>query len=166
MPSLLNPVIGLLMLRGVITEPQQPTPRTRTKDDTLPDLATGPGQRARVLVGPGRGVPVGERVRLGRPEGSFTLRPDVGHPVFVGEESASVALGAMAAVLPEHGFTAVGRGPEAGPRAGRGGLCRRKGQDRSDRTATAGARVGLDGDCAERLSRTPCPTGRRRPAPW
>lgn len=49
----------------------------------------------------GRGVAVGEQVRLRRPEGSFTLRSDAAHHVFVGEETASVAFGAMLEALPE-----------------------------------------------------------------
>ena len=55
--------------------------------------------------GPGarwaRGVGVGERVRLRRPEGSFVLRPDAPHHVFVGDETASVAFAAMLDALPE-----------------------------------------------------------------
>jgi NADPH-dependent ferric siderophore reductase len=61
----------------------------------LDHSGAGPGGRW------GREVAVGERVRLGRPEGSFTLRPDAAHHVFVGEETASVAFGAMLAALPE-----------------------------------------------------------------
>ncbi|MDH6217425.1 siderophore-interacting protein [Streptomyces pseudovenezuelae] len=55
----------------------------------------GPGARW------GKSVGVGEQVRLRKPEGSFTLRPDAAHHVFVGEETASVAFGAMLAALPE-----------------------------------------------------------------
>ena len=55
----------------------------------------GPGARW------GKSVGVGEQVRLRKPEGTFTLRPDAAHHVFVGEETASVAFGAMLAALPE-----------------------------------------------------------------
>jgi len=61
----------------------------------LDHSGAGPGGRW------GREVAVGEPVRLGRPEGSFTLRPEAAHHVFVGEETASVAFGAMLAALPE-----------------------------------------------------------------
>ncbi|MFJ9628757.1 siderophore-interacting protein [Streptomyces sp. NPDC101175] len=49
----------------------------------------------------GRSVRVGDQVRLRRPEGTFTLRPEAAHHVFAGEETASVAFGAMLAALPE-----------------------------------------------------------------
>ncbi|MGC0405199.1 NADPH-dependent ferric siderophore reductase [Streptomyces sp. SAI-126] len=49
----------------------------------------------------GRGVQVGEQVRLRKPEGTFTLCPDASHHVFVGEETASVAFGAMLDALPD-----------------------------------------------------------------
>ncbi|WP_217554267.1 siderophore-interacting protein [Streptomyces sp. GbtcB6] len=55
----------------------------------------GPGARW------GRTVGAGEQVRLRRPEGTFTLRPDAAHHVFVGDETAAVAFGAMLAALPE-----------------------------------------------------------------
>ncbi|MFJ6543040.1 siderophore-interacting protein [Streptomyces sp. NPDC091385] len=55
----------------------------------------GPGARW------GREAAVGDEVRLGKPEGSFTLRPDAAHHVFVGDETASVAFGAMIAALPD-----------------------------------------------------------------
>ncbi|MCZ0987391.1 siderophore-interacting protein [Streptomyces diastatochromogenes] len=55
----------------------------------------GPGARW------GRTAGVGDEVRLGRPEGSFVLRAEAAHHVFVGEETASVAFGAMLAALPE-----------------------------------------------------------------
>ncbi|MFJ2831779.1 siderophore-interacting protein [Streptomyces sp. NPDC087263] len=61
----------------------------------LDHAGAGPGARW------GHDVEVGAQVRLGKPEGSFTLRPDAGHHVFVGEETASVAFGAMLAALPE-----------------------------------------------------------------
>ncbi|MEU2335174.1 siderophore-interacting protein [Streptomyces sp. NPDC006654] len=48
----------------------------------------------------GRTVEPGEQVRLRGPEGTFTLRPDAAHHVFVGDETASVAFGAMLAALP------------------------------------------------------------------
>lgn len=55
--------------------------------------------------GPGarwaREAKAGDEVRLGKPEGSFTLRPDATHHVFVGDETASVAFGAMLAALPD-----------------------------------------------------------------
>ncbi|MEU5596520.1 siderophore-interacting protein [Streptomyces sp. NPDC020298] len=54
----------------------------------------GPGARW------GRTAEVGDQVRLGKPEGSFVLRPDAAHHVFVGEETASVAFGPMLAALP------------------------------------------------------------------
>ncbi|GHF67982.1 siderophore-interacting protein [Streptomyces thermodiastaticus] len=62
----------------------------------------------RVLDHPGAGpgarwarhAAVGDRVRLRGPEGSFVLRPDAAHHVFVGDETASVAFGAMLAALP------------------------------------------------------------------
>ncbi|MFE4962281.1 siderophore-interacting protein [Streptomyces sp. NPDC056660] len=49
----------------------------------------------------GRTVSAGEQVRLRKPEGTFTLRPEAAHHVFVGDETASVAFGAMLAALPE-----------------------------------------------------------------
>ncbi|MEV5952885.1 siderophore-interacting protein [Streptomyces sp. NPDC051987] len=49
----------------------------------------------------GRTVRAGEQVRLRGPEGTFTLRPDAAHHVFVGDETAAVAFGAMLAALPE-----------------------------------------------------------------
>jgi len=55
----------------------------------------GPGARW------GKSVGIGEQVRLRKPEGTFTLRHDAAHHVFVGEETASVAFGAMLAALPE-----------------------------------------------------------------
>ncbi|MDH6699374.1 siderophore-interacting protein [Streptomyces sp. MAA16] len=55
----------------------------------------GPGARW------GARAEAGEQVRLGKPEGTFTLRPDAAHHVFVGEETASVAFGAMLAALPD-----------------------------------------------------------------
>ncbi|MHC3468277.1 siderophore-interacting protein [Streptomyces sp. 7R007] len=55
----------------------------------------GPGARW------GRSAGVGDRVRLRKPEGTFTLRPDAAHHVFVGDETASVAFGAMLAALPD-----------------------------------------------------------------
>ncbi|MDQ0789338.1 NADPH-dependent ferric siderophore reductase [Streptomyces sp. B3I7] len=44
---------------------------------------------------------VGDRVRIRKPEGTFVLRPDATHHVFVGEETASVAFGAMLGALPD-----------------------------------------------------------------
>lgn len=61
----------------------------------LDHAGAGPGARW------GHDVEVGAQVRLGKPEGSFTLRPDAAHHVFVGEETASVAFGSMLAALPE-----------------------------------------------------------------
>jgi NADPH-dependent ferric siderophore reductase len=55
--------------------------------------AGGPGARWGHTVAPG------EQVRLRRPEGTFTLRPDAAHHLFVGDETASVAFGAMLAAL-------------------------------------------------------------------
>ncbi|MFF4348088.1 siderophore-interacting protein [Streptomyces sp. NPDC001530] len=55
----------------------------------------GPGARW------GRSARTGDTVRLGKPEGSFVLRPDAAHHVFVGDETASVAFGAMLAALPD-----------------------------------------------------------------
>ncbi|MFD5540546.1 siderophore-interacting protein [Streptomyces sp. NPDC127079] len=54
----------------------------------------GPGARW------GHTVEPGEQVRLRGPEGTFTLRPEAAHHVFVGDETASVAFGAMLAALP------------------------------------------------------------------
>ncbi|MEW2450959.1 siderophore-interacting protein [Streptomyces parvulus] len=56
--------------------------------------AGGPGARWGHTVAPG------EQVRLRRPEGTFTLRSDAAHHLFVGDETASVAFGAMLAALP------------------------------------------------------------------
>ncbi|MFE9767010.1 siderophore-interacting protein [Streptomyces sp. NPDC005808] len=61
----------------------------------LDHAEAGPGARW------GHEVEVGAQVRLGKPEGSFILRRDAAHHVFVGEETASVAFGAMLAALPE-----------------------------------------------------------------
>lgn len=61
----------------------------------LDHSAGGPGARW------GHGAAVGDRVRLRKPEGTFVLRPDAAHHVFVGDETASVAFGAMLAALPE-----------------------------------------------------------------
>jgi NADPH-dependent ferric siderophore reductase len=55
----------------------------------------GPGARW------GSSAAVGDRVRMRKPEGTFTLRPDAAHHVFVGEETASVAFGAMLGALPD-----------------------------------------------------------------
>ncbi|MHC3464387.1 siderophore-interacting protein [Streptomyces flavovirens] len=55
----------------------------------------GPGARW------GRAAQVGDQVQFGRPEGSFVLRPEAAHHVFVGEETASAAFGPMLAALPE-----------------------------------------------------------------
>ncbi|MBY8340559.1 siderophore-interacting protein [Streptomyces sp. KC 17012] len=55
----------------------------------------GPGARW------GHGAAVGDPVRLRKPEGTFVLRPDAAHHVLVGDETASVAFGAMLAALPE-----------------------------------------------------------------
>ncbi|NJQ04420.1 siderophore-interacting protein [Streptomyces lonarensis] len=60
----------------------------------LDHAADGPGARW------GRSVAPGAQVRLRRPEGGFTLRPEAAHHVFVGDETASVAFGAMLAALP------------------------------------------------------------------
>ncbi|MFF0382730.1 siderophore-interacting protein [Streptomyces sp. NPDC004286] len=60
----------------------------------LDHAGEGPGARW------ARAAAVGDEVRLGKPEGSFTLRPDAAHHVFVGDETASVAFGAMLAALP------------------------------------------------------------------
>ncbi|NJP66603.1 siderophore-interacting protein [Streptomyces spiramenti] len=54
----------------------------------------GPGARWGHTIAPG------EQVRLRRPEGTFTLHPDAAHHLFVGDETASVAFGAMLAALP------------------------------------------------------------------
>ncbi|MFI6334182.1 siderophore-interacting protein [Streptomyces sp. NPDC050535] len=55
----------------------------------------GPGARW------GSSATVGDRVRMRKPEGTFTLRPDAAHHVFVGEETASVTFGAMLGALPD-----------------------------------------------------------------
>ncbi|WP_399892950.1 siderophore-interacting protein [Streptomyces sp. BBFR51] len=60
----------------------------------LDHAGSGPGARW------GRAVAPGEQVRLRRPEGTFTLRPDAARHFFVGDETASVAFGAMLAALP------------------------------------------------------------------
>lgn len=60
----------------------------------LDHAGDGPGARW------AREATVGDEVRMGKPEGSFTLRPDAAHHVFVGDETASVAFGAMLAALP------------------------------------------------------------------
>ncbi|MEK8143053.1 siderophore-interacting protein [Streptomyces sp. M10(2022)] len=60
----------------------------------LDHAAGGPGARW------GRTVAPGAQVRLRRPEGTFTLRPDAARHLFVGDETASVAFGAMLAALP------------------------------------------------------------------
>ncbi|WP_262698638.1 MULTISPECIES: siderophore-interacting protein [Streptomyces] len=136
MPTLLDPVLDLLTLRGTVTEAEPIAARMRRlriEGDALAGLDVRPGQQVRVLVGSGLtrrtysvwaydpsgavelcvlghagagpgarwggGVEVGARVRLGKPEGSFTLRPGAAHHVFVGEETASVAFGAMLAAL-------------------------------------------------------------------
>ncbi|MEU6816483.1 siderophore-interacting protein [Streptomyces sp. NPDC046860] len=61
----------------------------------LDHAGDGPGARW------SREAAVGDEVRMGKPEGSFTLRPDAAHHVFVGDETASVAFGAMLAALPD-----------------------------------------------------------------
>ncbi|MEU6384403.1 siderophore-interacting protein [Streptomyces bauhiniae] len=61
----------------------------------LDHAGDGPGARW------AREARAGDEVRLGKPEGSFTLRPDAAHHVFVGDETASVAFGAMLAALPD-----------------------------------------------------------------
>ncbi|KPI04347.1 Siderophore-interacting protein [Actinobacteria bacterium OK074] len=61
-----------------------------------------------VLDHPGRGpgaewghtVQPGDAVRLRKPEGSFVLEPEAAHHVFVGDETAAPAFGAMLAALP------------------------------------------------------------------
>ncbi|NUS54193.1 MAG: siderophore-interacting protein [Streptomycetaceae bacterium] len=54
--------------------------------------------------GPGarwaRSARIGDLVRFRGPEGSLTLRPDAPYHVFVGEDTASVALGAMLRAVP------------------------------------------------------------------
>lgn len=55
----------------------------------------GPGARW------GRSATVGDRVRMRKPEGTFALWPDAAHHVFIGEETASVAFGAMLRALPD-----------------------------------------------------------------
>jgi NADPH-dependent ferric siderophore reductase len=42
-------------------------------------------------------------VHFGRPEGSFVLRPEATHHVFVGEETASVAFGPMLGAVADPG---------------------------------------------------------------
>ncbi|NUU23718.1 MAG: siderophore-interacting protein [Streptomycetaceae bacterium] len=60
------------------------------------DHGEGPGARW------GRTVKCGRPVRFRAPEGSFTLRGDgAAYHLFVGEETASVALGAMLGALPD-----------------------------------------------------------------
>ncbi|MFI6704728.1 siderophore-interacting protein [Streptomyces sp. NPDC050509] len=136
MPSVLNPVLDLLTVRGTVTEAEQLTARMRRlriAGEHLAGLEVQPGQQVRVLVGGltlrtysiwhydpsgavelcvldhaaggpgarwGRTAAPGEQVRLRRPEGTFTLRPDAARHLFVGDETASVAFGAMLAALP------------------------------------------------------------------
>ncbi|MFI6348043.1 siderophore-interacting protein [Streptomyces sp. NPDC050560] len=62
--------------------------------------------------GPGeqwaREAKAGQEVWLTKPEGSFVLRPDAGHHLFVGDETAAVPFGPMLRALPEGaGFDAV-----------------------------------------------------------
>ncbi|MDI2130090.1 siderophore-interacting protein [Yinghuangia seranimata] len=59
------------------------------------DHGEGPGARW------GRTTRPGDEVRFRAPEGSFTLRQDAPYHVFVGEETASVPLGAMLAAVPD-----------------------------------------------------------------
>ncbi|MGW4243618.1 siderophore-interacting protein [Nocardia sp. NPDC004722] len=58
------------------------------------DHGEGPGARW------ARNAVVGQRVRFRGPEGSFTLRPGAPYLLFAGEETASVALGAMLGAVP------------------------------------------------------------------
>ncbi|MFE3190090.1 siderophore-interacting protein [Nocardia sp. NPDC059240] len=58
------------------------------------DHGDGPGARW------GRNAVVGQRVRFRGPEGSFTLRAAAPYHLFAGEETASVALGAMLGAVP------------------------------------------------------------------
>jgi NADPH-dependent ferric siderophore reductase len=58
------------------------------------DHGDGPGSRW------GRAVQAGDRMVLTRPEGNLVLRPAPYH-VFIGEETASVAFGAMMRALPD-----------------------------------------------------------------
>ncbi|WP_018556424.1 siderophore-interacting protein [Streptomyces sp. ATexAB-D23] len=131
-------VLGLLTLRGTVTEAEPVAARMRRiriAGSGLAGLTVLPGQQIRVHVdgglttrrtyslrrydpaggldlcvydhgdGPGaawgRSVRVGDEVRFGKPEGGFVLRPGASHHVFVGEETASVALAAMLAALPD-----------------------------------------------------------------
>ncbi|MDA5142685.1 siderophore-interacting protein [Streptomyces sp. AD681] len=136
MPSVLNPVLDLLTVRGTVTEAEQLTARIRRlriESGQMAGWEVQPGQQVRVLVGGltlrtysiwhydpsgvvelcvldhagggpgarwGHAVAPGEQVRLRRPEGTFTLRPDAARHFFVGDETASVAFGAMLAALP------------------------------------------------------------------
>ncbi|MFJ4657021.1 siderophore-interacting protein [Nocardia sp. NPDC088792] len=59
------------------------------------DHGDGPGSRW------GRTAEVGMQVRFRGPEGSFTLRPDAPNHLFIGEETASVAFGAMLRAVPD-----------------------------------------------------------------
>ncbi len=60
----------------------------------LDDDTGGPGARW------ARELQTGQLVTFSHPEGSFVLRDDAPYHVFVGEETASVAFGAMLAALP------------------------------------------------------------------
>ncbi|WP_405497328.1 siderophore-interacting protein [Streptomyces sp. NBC_00096] len=60
----------------------------------LDHLGAGPGARWARAARPGQAV------RFRGPEGSFTLRPDAPYHLFAGEETASVALGALLAAVP------------------------------------------------------------------
>ncbi|GCD98782.1 siderophore-interacting protein [Embleya hyalina] len=68
-------------------------PTAGTLDLCVLDHDGGPGPGAAW----GRAARCGDRVRFGRPEGGFVLRADAPYHVFVGEETASVALGSMLA---------------------------------------------------------------------
>ncbi|MET7301573.1 siderophore-interacting protein [Embleya sp. NPDC005575] len=70
-------------------------PAAGTLDLCVMDHDGGPGPG----VAWGRAARPGDRVRFGRPEGGFVGRADAPYHVFVGEETASVALGAMIAAV-------------------------------------------------------------------
>lgn len=130
MPFLLNPVVGLMMIRGVVTETEPIADRmrrVRVEGDGLAGLDIRPEQQVRVLVGrcPTR------RLRGGRDaRGPSTGRTRRSAPLSGGDAWTVRRLAVR--------------------ELGRAKPCR------------ASGRRGPE----LRLSGTPCPSGRRKPAPW
>lgn len=135
----MSSLLGLVFLRGRVTEVRQVTERMLLigiASPALRDLKWLPGQQVRVFVGtspvsgdalrtysiwdhhdetvelcaldhgegPGsrwaRTVAVGDDVRFSRPKGRFVIEPSGRWHFFAGEETASVAFGAMIRALP------------------------------------------------------------------